>query len=112
ALVQAFENEYGRRPTAYAATAYDTASLMASALNAVDGAFMDKPDAFRAALADADYDSIRGDVPFGPRHYVEPNWYLVKVVKNDDGELDYKLVETIAEDQGDPNAAACNMSRN
>src|SRR5690606_15439322 len=31
-FVEAFQKEYGRRPTVYAATSYDTARLMASAL--------------------------------------------------------------------------------
>lgn len=109
AFVKAFEDEYGRRPTAYAATAYDTALLIGSALKAVDGDFMGKPDAFRAALAQADFDSIRGDVSFGSSHYAVQDWYLVKVVKNEDGELDYKLIETIAKDQGDPKVAMCDM---
>src|SRR5690606_21386444 len=54
-FVEAFQKEYGRRPTVYAATSYDTARLIASALKAVDGDVEGKADAFREALRKADF---------------------------------------------------------
>src|SRR5690606_29123362 len=89
AFVAAFEKEYNRRPTVYAATSYDTARLIGSALKAVNGDVKGKPDAFRDALKKADFKSVRGDFKFGSNHYPIQNWYLVHVEPNSKGELDY-----------------------
>ena len=59
AFVEAFEAEYGRRPTLYASQGYDTALLIGSALAATGGDVGDG-DAFRAALTKADFPSVRG----------------------------------------------------
>lgn len=111
AFVKAFQEEYGRRPSAYAATSYDTARLIGSALDAVDGDFKAKPDEFREALRKADFESVRGDFKFGPNHYPIQDWYMVRVERNSDGKLDYKTVNTIVEDYGDPYAKECKMDK-
>jgi len=111
AFVKAFQEEYGRRPSAYAATSYDTARLIGSALDAVDGDFKAKPDEFREALREADFESVRGDFKFGPNHYPIQDWYMVRVERNSEGKLDYKTVNTIVEDYGDPYAKECKMDK-
>ncbi len=111
AFVKAFQEEYGRRPSAYAATSYDTARLIGSALDAVDGDFKAKPDEFREALRKADFESVRGDFKFGPNHYPIQDWYMVRVERNSEGKLDYKTVNTIVEDYGDPYAKECKMDK-
>lgn len=103
AFVKAFEAEYDRRPTVYAATAYDTARLIGSALEAVDGEFKAKPDAFRAALNKADFDSVRGDFEFGPNQFPLQAWYVVKVTRDADGELTYEPTGIKVSDQDHPN---------
>ena len=63
AFVEAFQAEYGRLPSLYAAQGYDTANLLISAMGSAD---VTDADAFRAALEAADFDSVRGDFAFAP----------------------------------------------
>src|SRR4051812_18453317 len=63
-FVPAFEGEYKRLPTGYAASGYDTALLIDSAIRKVKGKIEDK-DAMRNALRAADFKSVRGDFKFG-----------------------------------------------
>ncbi|NYT67808.1 ABC transporter substrate-binding protein [Pusillimonas noertemannii] len=109
AFVKAFEEEYGRRPTVYAATSYDTARLIASALKAVNGDIKGQADAFREALRKADFESVRGKFKFNTNQYPIQDWYLVKVQRNAAGKLDYAPVRKIAEDLTDPYHTECKM---
>lgn len=109
AFVQAFEKEYGRRPTAYAATAYDTALLLATALKAVDGDIEGQPDAFREALRAGKFDSVRGNFRFNTNHYPIQDWYLTRVKQKGD-RLDYMPVQKIAEGHQDRYGSECTMS--
>ncbi len=110
-FVAAFEKEYKRRPTVYAATSYDTARLIGSALKAVNGDLKGKPDQFRAALRKADFQSVRGNFKFGPNQYPVQNWYLVRVARNAQGKLDYEPVNIIVKDHSDPYASLCKMDK-
>jgi len=110
-FVKAFQEEYGRRPTVYAATSYDTARLIASGLKATEGDIEGKADVFREALRKADFDSVRGNFKMGPNHYPIQDWFLVEVARNDAGKLDYKFVDTIIKDHGDPYAGQCKMDK-
>ncbi|MBC2769157.1 ABC transporter substrate-binding protein [Pusillimonas minor] len=109
-FVEAFQKEYGRRPTVYAATSYDTGRLMASALKAVGGDVTGKADEFRAALRKADFESVRGNFKFAANHHPIQDWFMVRVEPNEKGELDYKFVETIVKDHTDPYVAECQMN--
>lgn len=109
AFVQAFESEYGRQPTAYAATSYDTALLLASALRAVNGDFKSRPDDFREALRKADFESVRGNLSFNNNQYPIQDWYLTKVERNDKGELGYAPATTIVKNHKDPYGAQCEL---
>jgi len=108
-FVAAFEKEYGRRPTVYAATAYDTARLIGSALEAVGGDIKGKADEFRAALRRADFETVRGSFKFGPNQYPVQDWYLVRVERGRDGKLGYKPLETVAKGYSDSYASECAM---
>jgi len=110
-FVAAFEKEYKRRPTVYAATSYDTARLIGSALKAVNGDLKGKPDQFRAALRKADFQSVRGNFKFGPNQYPIQDWYLVQVEPNAEGKLDYKPLSVIVKDHGDSYASLCKMDK-
>ncbi|WP_071674024.1 ABC transporter substrate-binding protein [Nioella nitratireducens] len=105
AFVEAFQAEYGRLPSLYASQGFDTANLMLSAL---DVASPDDPDAFRAALEAADFDSTRGDFAFGPNHHPIQDIYVREVVMVD-GVLTNRIVGTALEDRGDAYADQCNM---
>lgn len=109
AFVAAFEKEYNRRPTVYAATSYDTARLIGSALKAVDGDLKGKPDQFREALRKAEFDSVRGNFKFNTNHYPIQDWALVRVERDSAGNLEYAPIEVVAKDHTDPYASQCEM---
>jgi len=108
-FVAAFEKEYGRRPTVYAATAYDSARLMASALQAVQGDVMGRADEFRAALRLAQFDSVRGKFRFNKNHYPVQDWFIVKVAHNSAGKMDYIPQDIRIPDHADSYANECVM---
>ncbi len=108
-FVDAFTKAYNRAPTAYAAQAYDTANLIASALKAVNGDITGRPDDFRAALRKADFASVRGKFKFGPNNHPIQDWYLLHIEPNADGKLIYKNVKVLARDHTDVHAADCKM---
>ncbi len=108
-FVDAFVKAYGRVPTDYAATSYDTAKLIGSALKAVGGDIDGRKDDFRAALRKGDIDSVRGKFRFANNQHPVQDWYLLHVEPNAEGKLDYRTVKTIATDLVDPHAAECPM---
>lgn len=109
-FVEAFEKEYGRRPTNYAATSYDTARLMGTALKAVGGDVIGKADLFRETMRKAEFESVRGNFKFAANHHPVQEWFMMRVEPNEKGELDYKYVESIVKDHVDPYVAECKMN--
>lgn len=108
-FVEAFSKAYQRAPTAYAAQAYDTANLIASALKAVNGDITGRADDFRAALRKADFSSVRGKFKFGPNQHPIQDWYLLHIEADANGKLVYKNVKVLARDHTDVHAATCKM---
>ncbi|AYF90691.1 ABC transporter substrate-binding protein [Pseudomonas sp. JS3066] len=106
AFIRAFTEKYNRAPTMYAAQGYDTARLIGSALKATNGDLKDA-DAFRAALRDARFDSVRGDFRFGSNQHAVIDWHLLKVQAGADGKLAEVPVKTIAKAQVDSYATQC-----
>ncbi|MFD1797403.1 ABC transporter substrate-binding protein [Paracoccus aurantiacus] len=104
-FVEGFETEYGRLPSLYAAQGYDTANLLLSAMSKAD---ITDADAFRAALAEADFDSVRGKFSFGPNQHPIQDFYIREVVKEGDV-LTNKIVEPVLTDHADAYAADCKM---
>jgi branched-chain amino acid transport system substrate-binding protein len=80
AFVDSYIKEYGGVPATYAFQAYDAALLIDSAVRAVKGNLADK-DELRAALARADFKSLRGAFKFNNNHYPIENFYLTKVAQ-------------------------------
>jgi branched-chain amino acid transport system substrate-binding protein len=105
AFVESFQAEFGRLPSLYASQGFDTANLMISALGK---ASVSDADAFRAALADADFASVRGDFKFGPNHHPIQDIYVREVVKEGDF-LTNKIVSVALEDHSDAYASECKM---
>jgi branched-chain amino acid transport system substrate-binding protein len=103
AFVEAFQAEYGRLPSLYASQGYDTANLL---LSAMGKASVTDPDAFRAALAEADFDSVRGAFRFGPNQHPIQNYYVREVIKEGDVYTN-KIVAESLKDHGDVYAAEC-----
>jgi branched-chain amino acid transport system substrate-binding protein len=105
AFVAAFQDAYGRLPSLYASQGYDAARLIGGALAE---ASIDDPDAFRAALEAADFESVRGDFKFGPNHHPIQDIYVREVVKEGDV-LTNRVVGLAMEDHADAYAAECKM---
>ncbi|MDX5375927.1 MAG: ABC transporter substrate-binding protein [Halomonas sp.] len=106
AFVEAFREAYGRTPTLYASQGYDTANLILSAL---EKAHPDDQDAFREALREADFDSVRGEFRFGPNHHPIQDIYVREVVEGDDGQPTNRLVGIAVEDIQDIYHTQCEM---
>lgn len=107
AFVEAFEAKYGYVPGSYAMQAYDTANLIDSAVAKVDD--LSDQDALRAALKEADFNSLRGDFAFNNNHYPVQDFHMLTVVKRDDGKYHTSFVKTLAEDYADSFHAECKM---
>ncbi|MEM6888784.1 MAG: ABC transporter substrate-binding protein [Pseudomonadota bacterium] len=103
AFVEAFEAKYGRLPSLYASQGYDTANLLLSAAAKAD---VSDADAFRAALAAAEFDSVRGDFMFGPNQHPVQDFYVREVIKEGDI-FTNKIVSASLTDHGDAYAAEC-----
>ena len=105
-FVAAYEAAYHRLPTYYAANAYDTELLIASALKASGG----KPDAaFAAAVRKADFASIRGRIEFASNNVVKQNWYELGVKKGAKGQWHIVTLRRISTMQGGVYAGECKM---
>jgi len=107
-FVAAFRRTTNRIPTIYAAQAYDTARLLASALQAVGGDLR-QADEFRSALRRAEFRSVRRSFRFGPNQHPIQDYYLFQVGRGPGGELTHLMRRRIAEARGDVHAAECRM---
>lgn len=105
AFVADFAEAYGRLPSLYASQGFDTANLLISALRAAD---VDDADAFRKALRDADFASVRGDFRFGPNHHPVQDIYVREVVREGDI-LTNRIISIGLDDHSDVYAADCDM---
>jgi branched-chain amino acid transport system substrate-binding protein len=99
--------KYKIRPSFYGAQSYDAASLLNSAVVAVNGD-LSKKDEMRKAMEKADFKSVRGNFKFGNNHIPIQNFYLQDVVKEGD---DYvlKTAATIVENYQDRFHDRCPM---
>lgn len=104
-FVAAFQEAYGRLPSIYASQGYDTALLLISAMEKAD---VGDQDAFRAALMEADFDSVRGDFAFGSNHHPIQDIYVREVVKEGDV-VTNRIIGVAREDHTDAYAGECGM---
>ncbi|MEO3386940.1 ABC transporter substrate-binding protein [Mesorhizobium sp. CAU 1741] len=102
-FVETFQAEYGRLPSVYAAQAYDTANLIVSAAGKASVA---DAEAFRAALKEADFDSVRGKFSFNTNNHPIQDIYVREVVKEGDV-LTNEIVATAFTDHTDAYVAEC-----
>lgn len=105
AFVESFQAEYGRLPSVYAAQSWDTANLI---LSAMGKAGISDKDAFKAALKEADFASVRGSFKFNTNQHPIQNIYVREVVKEGDV-LTNKIVDTAFENHEDAYAKDCKM---
>ena len=103
-----FREKHGRYPSFYAAQSYDTIFFIKSAVEAVNGN-LDDMDGLRAAMASADYPSVRGPYTYGNNHLPIQNFYLRQVVEDADGNWTTQIVETVYTAHQDSYASECKM---
>ena len=107
-FVAAFEAEYKRLPSVFAAQGYDTALLIDSAVRRVKGK-LDNPEATRTALRAADFKSVRGNFRFNTNQYPIQDYVLRVIGKDPQGRLVNKTVSTVLKDRGDAYVQDCRM---
>ncbi|MFP4125615.1 MAG: ABC transporter substrate-binding protein [Alphaproteobacteria bacterium] len=108
AFVAAFDARYDYLPGVYAMFGYDTAMLLDSAVAAVEGDLADT-DAFAAAVAAADFTSLRGDFRFNNNHFPVQDFYLLEVAERDDGRFQTTIAAKVFDDDADAYHADCGM---
>jgi branched-chain amino acid transport system substrate-binding protein len=107
-FVVEFEKRYGRVPSEYAATSYDSAQLLDSAIAKVKGRIADKK-AFMAALKAADFQSVRGNFKFNSNGFPIQDFYAFEVVKGDRGRYTYKTLAKALSEHKDAFHSQCPM---
>ncbi len=100
--------KHGVYPSFYGAQSYDSIMLIKSAIEKTGGNLKDK-DALRAALKQADFDSVRGKYTYGNNHMPIQNFYLREVVVDDAGRWTTKIVAKVFDNHQDPHAKKCKM---
>src|SRR6266540_3387509 len=99
-FVADFRAKHGHGPSFYGAQAYDAVNLINSAVVALKGD-LTKKDAIRNEMRKANYASVRGPYKYGNNHFPIQNFYLQDVVKDAEGNLTLKTVQTIVKDSQD-----------
>ena len=107
-FVAAFEKEYKRLPSVFAAQGYDTALLIDAAVRDVKGKVEDV-EAVRKAMKAARFESVRGAFKFNRNQMPIQNYYLRVVGKDSQGRLVNKTIGTIFKDHGDAYVQDCPM---
>jgi len=87
---------------------YDAARLIGSALAAVGGN-VDETQAFRAALRQAKFESVRGAFRFGPNQHPVQDLYVREVFKDGEGNYTNRTVKKVFTDHADAYAKDCKM---
>ena len=107
-FVEDFVREFNYVPASYAAHAYDTARLLDSAVRRVSGNLGDK-NAMRAALAAAEFQSVRGAFRFGANQFPVQDFHLARVGRRADGRFQTEVQRRVMEANVDPWAGECRM---
>jgi branched-chain amino acid transport system substrate-binding protein len=107
-FVAAFEKEYKRIPSVFAAQGYDAALLIDAAVRDVKGKVEDV-EAVRKAMKAARFESVRGAFKFNRNQMPIQNYYLRVVARDNQGRLVNKTIGTIFKDHGDAYVQECDM---
>ena len=107
-FVAAFEKEYKRIPSVFAAQGYDAALLIDAAVRDVKGKVEDV-EAVRKSMKAARFESVRGAFKFNKNQMPIQNYYLRVVAKDGQGRIVNKTIGTIFKDHGDAYVGACTM---
>ena len=106
-FVMDFEAKYKRIPSEYAATAYDAARILESAVRKLNGNITDKK-AFAVAVKSAgqSFRSVRGPFRFNTNNLPIQNYYMFQVAKNA-GHLGVKEIGVALLDHPDAYFSKC-----
>jgi branched-chain amino acid transport system substrate-binding protein len=107
-FVAAFEKEYRRIPSVFAAQGYDAALLIDAAVRDVKGKVEDV-EAVRRSMKAARFESVRGAFKFNKNQMPIQNYYLRVVAKDGQGRIVNKTIGTIFKDHGDAYVQECDM---
>ncbi|HEX6692215.1 MAG TPA: ABC transporter substrate-binding protein, partial [Burkholderiales bacterium] len=107
-FVAAFEKEYKRLPTVFAAQGYDTALLIDATVRDLKGK-VENVEAVRKAMKSAKWESVRGGFKFNKNQMPIQNYYLRVVGKDSQGRLVNKTIGTVFKDHGDAYVQDCAM---
>ena len=107
-FVEAFKKEYNRLPSMYASQGYDAAMLIDGAVRQVNGKIEDK-EAFRKAMKDAKFASVRGDFKFNNNNYPIHDIHMRQVIEDEQGNVRNKLIGTVLKNHSDLFAKQCPM---
>lgn len=108
AFVAAFEKEYNRIPTAYAAQSWDSAMMIDAAVRDVKGRIEDKA-ALMKALESGRFPTVRGQVKFAANHFPIQNFYLRVIGKDAQGRVTNKTIGTVFTNHVDAFVSKCRM---
>lgn len=107
-FVAAFEKEYGRLPTLYAAQGYDAAQLIGAAVRDSKGKLEDKA-AVHKALKAAKFDAVRGAFRFNSNQFPIQDYYLRVITQDSKGRVTNRTIGTVFKNHADAYAAQCKM---
>jgi branched-chain amino acid transport system substrate-binding protein len=107
-FVAAFEKEFNRLPSVFAAQGWDTAMLIDAGVRDSKGR-LENVEAVRKALRAAKFESVRGAFKFNRNQMPIQNYYLRVVAKDSKGRLVNKTIGTIFKDHGDAYVQECPM---
>lgn len=107
-FVAAFEKEYGRLPTLYAAQGYDAAQLIGAAVRDTKGKLDDKA-AVQKALKAARFDSVRGGFKFNSNQFPIQDYYLRVITQDSRGRVTNRTIGTVFKNHADAYVGQCKM---
>jgi branched-chain amino acid transport system substrate-binding protein len=107
-FVTAFEQEYGRLPTLYAAQGFDAAQLIGAAVRDSKGKLDDKA-AVHKALKAAKFDSVRGGFKFNTNQFPIQDYYLRVITSDSKGRITNRTIGTVFKNHADAYASKCKM---
>jgi branched-chain amino acid transport system substrate-binding protein len=103
-FVADYKSKYGGYPSFYAAQAYDTILAIDHAVGQSGSKDSEK---MREVLASGDIPTTRGSLKMNTNQFPIQNFYLREVVKDSDGVVTSKIIDTVFENHGDAYVQDC-----
>ncbi|HTP83796.1 MAG TPA: ABC transporter substrate-binding protein [Alphaproteobacteria bacterium] len=107
-FVAAFRKKYNYMPSYYAAQQFDAIFQIDDAVKAVKGNLKDRKGMI-ARIDKADFPSVRGKFAYNTNHFPIENFYLLKIVKDGDGQYVRKIQGVMFANHKDAYSSECQM---